>query len=511
MPSLLTPLAQDERRTCALRATVVAVGMVVSACGQATAASNGTQKDDPDPIFSAGDTAALHSLSPATLPAAPKDSTNQWSDDARAAAWGKTLFSDTAFAGRLLDADNDGSPGALGKVGDTGKVACAGCHLPSAGFSDTRSFQRQISLGAGWGRRRAPSLLDVAQARLLMWDGRRDALYNQPFGPIESVVEMNSSRLFVAEYLFRRYKADYEALFGAMPTLDDSTQFPALSAGLTGCQPKNPTSPPPTCDGTFHGIPGDHAEFDSMSPANQEAVTRVVVNAGKAIGAYERTLTCGPSHFDAWMHGDGTALSRAAQRGAQLFVGKGRCASCHSGPFLSDQQFHNVGLRPGVVQQNFTDSDDGGALVGIAAALADPLNSQGKFSDGHDSRLHITVTPQMSGAFRTPILRCVGLRPTFMHSGQLGSLAKVVAFFSDGGDKTGYPGTNELAALNLSAREQSDLTEFLGELTGPAAASTSTTGDPGLFPVSHGVARERSGHGSSTDDTNLIQRMRERR
>jgi cytochrome c peroxidase len=457
----------------------LALGVALSGCGGSGKAGSASEadagsdagQDDPAPVFSAADRLALEALSPDVLPAPPPDVTNQFADDPRAAAWGEKLFSDPSFSGRLLDSDNDGTAGSLGLPGQTGKVACSSCHVASSGFSDTRSFQRQISLGAGWGRRRAPSLLDVGQAQLLMWDGRRDALYNQPFGPIESVVEMNSSRLFAAQQIFRAYKAEYEALNGPLPALDDSTRFPALSADTTGCQPKNPTAPQPSCDGAFHGSPGDHAEFDGMSPANQDAVTRVVVNAGKAIAAYERTLSCGPSPFDAWLHGDTTAISRAAQRGAQLFVGKAECVSCHSGPFLSDQRFHNVGLSPSVVQQAFVDSGDRGAAAGLAAAIADPLNTHGKFSDGDDGRLPSEVTSDLEGAFRTPILRCVSQRPSFMHTGQIATLERVVAFFDQGGNVNGFPGTSELHSLDLSPREQSDLVAFLKALSPPESAS----------------------------------------
>ena len=54
-----------------------------------------------------------------------------------------------------------------------------------------------------------------------------------------------------------------------------------------------------------------------------------------------------------WFHaalaaipGDATALSRAEQRGAAVFMGGGACVSCHAGPRLTDGQFHNVGLSP---------------------------------------------------------------------------------------------------------------------------------------------------------------------
>jgi cytochrome c peroxidase len=427
-----------------------------------------TRSADSKVTPSESEKAALAALSPRILPPPPPDITNRFADEPRAAAFGKQLFSDPFMAGPLLDSDNDGGPGSLGKPGDVGKVACASCHVPERSFSDTRSFQLQVSLGAGWGRRRAPSLLDVGQAKLLMWDGRRDTLWNQPFGPIESVVEMNSSRLYAAEQVFRKYRATYEALFGPMPALDQAASFPQISATLTGCQPKNRTDPQPTCDGPFHGSPGDHAEFDGMSPAHQTAVSAVIVNVGKALAAYERTLACGPSRFDAWVRGDGSALSRSAQRGALLFVGKGQCVGCHSGPYLSDQKFHNVGLQPITVQQAFIDANDRGAATGIAAALLDPVSSRGSFSDGNDGRLPSAVSSEMEGAFRTPGLRCVSRRPSFMHTGQIRTLLAVVQFFDRGGSPSGYPGKSEISALRLTPVEVDDLTEFLAALDGLA-------------------------------------------
>jgi cytochrome c peroxidase len=453
---------------------LAALALMSTACGSPAPstspdAGGGTREQDAEAALSPAERTALLMLSPDPLPGPLPDPTNRWADSAAAAALGHKLFFDRSFSGPLLDSDNDGSPQTLGKVGRTGRVACAGCHLPRSGFSDTRSFQRQISLGAGWGRRRAPSLLDVGQARLLMWDGKRDTLYDQIFGPLETVVEMNSSRLFMAEQVYRNYRVEYEGVFGTMPPLDDTSQFPALDASQTGCQPMNPSNPAPSCDGTFHGMPGDGSEYDGMTTANQDAVTRVVVNAGKAIGAYERRLTCGTTPFDAWMHG-GPALSVAAERGAKLFVGKGNCSSCHAGPFLSDQQFHDVGLTPAIVQQDFLDADDVGAAAGLTFAKANPINSRSAFSDGYDGRLPDVVSPAMTGAFRTPTLRCVSMRPAFMHTGQLQTLAEVVAFFSGGGDFAGYPGKSEIHATGLSQEDQKDLVAFLETLLGPGPA-----------------------------------------
>jgi cytochrome c peroxidase len=425
--------------------------------------------DDEPPVFTAAEWTALGALSPVSLPTPGPDASNRFADDATAAAFGQKLFFEAGFSGALLEGDDDGTPGTLGVKGQTGKVACAGCHVPAAGYLDNRSTGEQISLAAGWGQRRAPSLLDVGQARLLMWDGRRDALYNQPFGPLESPVEMNSSRLYAAERIYSGYRADYEAVFGPMPPLGETARFPPIAATLTGCQPSTADAPVP-CNGTEHGMPGDHTEFDGMAPADQTAVTQVVVNMGKALGAYERLLACGPGRFDAFMHEAG-GLSPSEQRGAQIFVGRGQCARCHSGPYLSDQSFHNVGLQPAPVAVAFIDADDPGALAGLASALSDPLNVSGAFSDGDDHRLPAAVTPAMNGAFRTPILRCASRRPSFMHTGQLTTLGQVVAFFARGGDAFGYPGTSEIGPLTLTAQDQADLVAFLGTLDGPGPAA----------------------------------------
>ena len=80
-------------------------------------------------------------------------------------------------------------------------------------------------------------------------------------------------------------------------------------------------------------------------------MTRVVVNFGKALGAYERLLTCGPGKFDKWVHGQSDALTPSEQRGAALFVGQRssgatggtNCNSCHTGPFFTDQHFTTSG------------------------------------------------------------------------------------------------------------------------------------------------------------------------
>jgi cytochrome c peroxidase len=421
--------------------------------------------DDERPTAAANRDPALAALSPSPLPSPPPDVSNGWADDPAAAAFGQRLFFDTWMSGELLDGDNDGGVSTLGKRGEVQRVSCAGCHVPGTGYADTRSPGRQLSLAAGWGIRLTPSLLDVGQSKLLMWDGRHDSLYGQVFGPIESAVEMNSSRLFAAQQVFLRYRQEYEAIFGEMPPLDIASRFPPLAATETGCR---------SLDGEHHcttpmrGAPGDGAEYDGLTLADQIAVTRVIVNVGKALGAYERLLSCGPSRFDDWVHGDANALSASEQRGAALFVGRADCVRCHSGPFLSDEKFHNVGLAPRVASAVFLDDGDRGAIVGLADVAADPLNVTSEFSDGDDGRLPGSpLDASLEGAFRTPRLRCASKRPAFMHTAHVKTLRAVVQFFSRGGDSFGYSGTSEIAPLDLTVEEQDDLLAFLLALDGP--------------------------------------------
>jgi cytochrome c peroxidase len=412
--------------------------------------------------------ARLQALSPAELPGPRPDPTNAWADDERASALGQSLFFDPRFSGPLLDSDNDGAPGTLGLQGEVGKVSCQGCHDAQAGFLDNRSARGQISLASSWTRRRTPSLLDMGQATILTWDGRRDTAYNQIFGVIESPIEFNSSRLFVAQQINRYYKAQYEAIFGALPSLD---AYERLEPSDAGCAE----------------LPVDPVAERCPKPGHDDPeVVQILVNIGKAIGAYERHLTCGPSRFDAWLHGDLEALSAEESAGAVVFV-KAGCDTCHSGPALSDQQFHNVGAAN--LQPNFIEPfDDSGAAEGLAGALADPLNSRGIHSDGDDGRLDFVGDDlsALEGAFRTPGLRCVSRRPSFLHAGQKRSIEDVILLFDRGGDSLGFRGTKDelMVPLGLTAEERAQLAAFLRALDGPGpdAEWLATPALPGTEP-----------------------------
>ncbi|MEI9952597.1 MAG: cytochrome c peroxidase [Pseudomonadota bacterium] len=418
---------------------------------------------DSAPTLTSEQRAALLALRYDERPPAA-DPSNRFADHPDARAFGQRLFFERGFSGRLLEGDNDGGNATLGAQGESGRVSCAGCHLPESDFVDTRSPHGQVSLGAQWTLRKSPSLIDVAYAPLYNWDGRRDAIWNQALGVMESNREFNSGRLFVAEQVSRRYASEYEAVFGPLPPLSDAARFPQLDPDNAGCVEVN------TSKGSrfvCRGLPGDGADYDGMTPSDQSLVSAVAANVGKALEAYIRQLRCGASRFDSWLDGEANALTPSEQRGALLFIGQAKCVKCHTGPRLTDDAFHNVGLSPAVVAVAIQDTDDRGAALGISDALKDPTSSAGPLSDGDRHQLPSSLGPELEGAFRTPGLRCNGAHPSFMHTGQLRTLEQVVEFFDRGGDGAGhYPGTSEIGALGLAEQQKADLSAFLASLNG---------------------------------------------
>ena len=119
------------------------------------------------------------------------------------------------------------------------------------------------------------------------------------------------------------------------------------------------------------------------------------VNIAFAIATYERTLVADQAPWDAFMDGALDAMTPEQITGWQTFQGTA-CASCHAPPIFTSGRFNNVGLR-----EVFEDVGRQGAT--------------GNFFD--------------RGRFKVPTLRNVGVRPKFMHTGEIRSVARVVDFY----------------------------------------------------------------------------------
>src|SRR5690606_17827868 len=74
-----------------------------------------------------------------------------------------------------------------------------------------------------------------------------------------------------------------------------------------------------------------------------------MVNAAKAIAAFQETLTSARTPFDEFRDAlaagrDDPAYPAEARRGLRLFVGKGDCQLCHFGPAFTNGEFHDTGI-----------------------------------------------------------------------------------------------------------------------------------------------------------------------
>jgi cytochrome c peroxidase len=167
-------------------------------------------------------------------------------------------------------------------------ISCATCHNPALSWGD--GLPRAIGNGMKVLGRRTPTILNLAWAGPVFWDGRAETLEEQALGPIGAPGEMGMT---VAD----------------------------LPAKLSR-------------------IPGYVQQFEGAYPG--EGVTLATV--AKAIAAYERTVVSAESPFDRWVAGDKSAISASAQRGFDLFTGKARCSQCHAGWRFTDDGFYDIGV-----------------------------------------------------------------------------------------------------------------------------------------------------------------------
>ena len=273
-------------------------------------------------------------------------------------------------------------------------MSCASCHRPELGFGDGAPFSRGVT-GKPMARH-TPHLYNLAWARSFFWDGRAASLEEQVLGPLNSPDELG---------------------------------LPAAQAVRK-----------------LRAIP-EYAE--AFSRTYRDGVT--VDTLAKAIAAFERTLIAADSPFDRFEAGETGALTPAALRGREWFFGTARCGRCHTGPDLTDGQFHNTGV-PG--------TDPGRSA----------FERVGEFRDRPYPFF------QMQRAFKTPGLRNVALTAPYFNDGSEPTLEAVIQFHNQGGKMKDGAVSLDVRPLQLDAAAVADLSAFLASLTSPVDASVKTPG-----------------------------------
>jgi cytochrome c peroxidase len=197
-----------------------------------------------------------------------------------------------------------------------------------------------------------------------------------------------------------------------------------------------------------------------------------LVRTAKALAAYQATLVSPRRAFDefrdALAAGDTAAMARypaAAQRGLQLFVGRGRCALCHAGPRFTNGEFADVG-RPFFIAGGGVDP---GRHGGLRALLSSRFNRLGPFADdggaGAVATRHVRAEHRNFGEFKVPGLRGVRHTAPYFHDGSAATLAAVVRHYSElDEDRLHADGERILVPLKLTPAEAADLVAFLETL-----------------------------------------------
>lgn len=348
----------------------------------------------------------------------PPDPSNTHADNPAAAKLGDTLFHDTKLAGEA-------------------GISCATCHDKNKGFADGLPTANGVATGPI----NTPTAL-AALNRWFFWDGRADSLWSQALGPLENPLETAGSRLHIAHRIQEAYADEYEAIFGALPPLQDTIRFPPI------------------------GKPGDPS-FDGMTQGDQEAIHRLFSNVGKAIAAFERTLKPKKIRLEDYAAGNFDALTPLERDGLQVFVQAG-CTNCHHGPALSDGAFHDI-LMPA-----HSGDGDRGRIDGVTSLLASLFRMDGPYSDDPKAGAklkQLVSVPEMLGQIKTPSLRNVALTGPWGHGGRFSTLEDVVKHYGQvvtGKQKpTQTLGERDVALGGFLGGHNKELLAFLNMLGDP--------------------------------------------
>jgi cytochrome c peroxidase len=305
----------------------------------------------------------------------------------------------------------------------TGRKVCASCHHPKYNFSD------DLPHAAG-GDRHTLSLVNAVYNRRQVWDGRVRTLEETFAGKliptttdnVKAADPHNWSGLVQELVEKKTYDKRFEIVFGVpFPTQDTVAQALAtyIRTILSG-------------DSLYDraGLSGLRFQPKELPTAK---LAELLQDKNIAANFVERDKMRSPQE-----------IAVMVSQGHALFYGKARCSACHSGPLLTDHDYHNIGLvepEPGVE---------------TGRALFVPIG----LKEG-----------RLMGAWRTPTLRNLLKTGPYFHDGSRVALAGVVDYYDNGAlwvSHVARPLLEESMPrrLKLTQQERESLVMFLRALEG---------------------------------------------
>lgn len=278
------------------------------------------------------------------------------------------------------------------KLSKSNQISCSSCHDPEMGWSDAR----RVALGNDHlqGARNTMSLFNITERTSFFWDGRAKTLEEQAAGPLGAHHEM------------------------------------AMDVKILPSK--------------IQAVKGYRQLFRSAYGTEKVSYEKMI----KALVDFQKTVRSQPSRFDRFLEGRYDALSDEEIYGMHIFRTKARCMNCHSGQYLTDESFHNIGLT--YYKRKYED-------LGL---------------------YQVTGNKEDVGKFKTPQLRDLLLTRPWMHNGLFNDLEGVVNMYNSGMHMNDpseekkkqdplYPSTDSLLKpLQLTKEEKKALVSFLEALSG---------------------------------------------
>ncbi|WP_420585881.1 cytochrome-c peroxidase [Ruegeria sp.] len=311
-------------------------------------------------------------------------------------------------------------------------ISCAHCHHPDFGTSDGLSLgigeggeglgpNRTPGTGADKIRKRIPRNspglwnLGAKDIHTVFHDGRLSIsdVYGNGFNsPAQEWLPDGLNSLLAAQALFP-LTAQFEMAGNVAENQVTGAVHDRIDKGWPILAKRVRTDP--------HYGPPMVAAFDEIDSTEDITITQIA-NALAAFMAIEWRSS--DSLFDQYLAGDTEALSDTQKNGMTLFYGKANCATCHSGPLMSDQKFHALALPPfgpGRTRQWDPYARDVGRM-------------------GESNRIEDAYR------FRTPMLRNVALTAPYGHNGAFPDLKSMIRHHLD--PQTSFTNwTPDMAAL----------------------------------------------------------------
>lgn len=302
-------------------------------------------------------------------------------------------------------------------------IACATCHHPTLGTSDAMSLSIGEG-GQGLGAHRHATDQNRPHARI---PRNAPALFN--LGASEFSVMFHDGRVARdASAMYGIRMPEGRTLEKPLPSvLAAQTILPILSPDEMSGHPGENDVADAVAAGRIHGADGGWAILTARIaaiPAYRRRFASLtdddlhITDIAQALAAFVTTeFRATNSAFDRYLRNN-QPLTPVQTAGMDLFYGKARCGSCHTGKFQTDHGFHAIGM---------------------------PQFGPGKAADAEYRRYAdtgrgmITGDPADAYRFRTPSLRNVTLTAPYGHNGAYARLEDVLRHHLDAlAGLTGY-------------------------------------------------------------------------